>query len=117
MSNDLTNRTLDALAAIQGRAFTYATPDQAERAGAALDLLPELAAELDRLQRFSALVEQFITERAEYITVLENSTEADSDYGRWQGHAESRRQLLAMLPWPADTDDAERISKKARVTR
>lgn len=74
--------------------------------------------ELDRLRRFATIVEGFITERAEYITALENCAPDNSaDYWRWQGHAESRRQLLVMLPWPPDNDDAERISRKARVTR
>lgn len=74
--------------------------------------------ELLRLRRFQAVVESFITERSNYITAIENcAPDNNADYWRWQGHAEARRQLLAELPWPPDTDAAERISKQARVTR
>jgi hypothetical protein len=72
----------------------------------------------DRLQRFVSQVEYFISERGGYITAIENcAPENTTDYWRWQGHAEARRQLLARLPWPPDTDDAERVSRAARVTR
>lgn len=74
--------------------------------------------ELDRLRRFAAQVEGFITERAGYITAIKNCPPTNrTDYWRWQGHAEARRQLLAQLPWAPDTDTAERLSRTAKVTR
>jgi hypothetical protein len=74
--------------------------------------------ELERLCRFSRIVEGFITQRAGYINAIENcAPDNTTDYWRWQGHAEARRQLISMLPWPPDTDDAERISREARVIR
>lgn len=70
-----------------------------------------------RVRRFVAIVEHFITQRAGYITAIENcAPDNTADYWRWQGHAEARRQLLASLPWSPNTDDAERISRNAGVT-
>lgn len=77
----------------------------------------KLVAELERLRRFASQVECFIVERADYTTAIENcSPDNTADYWRWQGHAESRRQLLASLPWPPDDDTAERVRAAARVT-
>ena len=44
-------------------------------------------------QARQAVVDDFIDERADYVTALNNSTESNADYFRWQGHAEARRQL------------------------
>lgn len=38
-------------------------------------------------------VQYFLGQREEYVRVLKQCVEADSDYYRWQGHAEARRQL------------------------
>lgn len=80
-------------------------------------VIEELQREVERLRRFSAVVEGFISDRGEYITALKNcSPDNTADYWRWQGHAESRRQLLASLPWSPDDDTAERVKAAARVT-
>jgi len=43
-------------------------------------------------------VEDFLNERQQYITAIENcSPENTADYWRWQGHAEARRQLAERL--------------------
>ena len=46
-------------------------------------------------------VEHFINERPGYITALKETrgTDDQSDYHRWQGHAEARRQLAQTLGW------------------
>ena len=48
-----------------------------------------------------ATVEAFINERPGYITALKNTrgTDDQSDYHRWQGGAEARRQLANALGW------------------
>lgn len=52
-----------------------------------------------------ATVREFCAERAEYVRVLRQCTDATDDYHRWQGHAEARRQLSERLglptAWPA----------------
>ena len=76
------------------------------------DAIPELLAELSavRAERDEAraqlpTVAEFVAKRAEYITAI-NGCHNDADYWRWQGHAESRRQLAQQLglpvAWPAD---------------
>lgn len=42
------------------------------------------------------IVQEFIRERADYITAIENAGNGP-DYHRWQGHAEARRQLAERL--------------------
>jgi hypothetical protein len=39
------------------------------------------------------VVNYFLDQREEYVRVLRQCVNADSDYHRWQGHAEARRQL------------------------
>lgn len=73
-------------------------------------LLTELAAvraERDEARAQLSTVAEFVAKRAEYITAINNcSPNNRHDYNRWQGHAESRRQLAQQLglpvAWPAD---------------
>ena len=57
----------------------------------------------------NSAVEAFINERPEYITALKNTrgTDDQSDYWRWQGHAESRRQLAQALGWTVPHNPGE----------
>lgn len=57
----------------------------------------------------NSAVEAFINERPGYITALKNTRGADdqSDYWRWQGHAESRRQLAQSLGWTVPHNTSE----------
>lgn len=72
--------------------------------------------ELAQLRAFKTAVEGFVTERAGYITALQNcAPDNTADYWRWQGHAEARRLLCAELPWPPGTD-VEQIKQAARIT-
>jgi hypothetical protein len=53
------------------------------------------------------VVRDFCAERAGFITAINNChPDNDRDYWRWQGHAESRRQLSERLglptAWPAE---------------
>lgn len=64
------------------------------------------------LERQAAAVAEFVAARAEYITAIRNChPDNGHDYDRWQGHAESRRQLAETLglpvAWPAETGGAE----------
>jgi hypothetical protein len=63
---------------------------RAEFIAAAPDLVRDLLATMEK-------VDKFISERDECVTALRNSTDADADYWRWQGHAEARRQLREQL--------------------
>lgn len=57
----------------------------------------------------NSAVEAFINERPGYITTLKNTrgTDDQSDYWRWQGHAESRRQLAQSLGWTVPHNPGE----------
>lgn len=60
----------------------------------AVRLVPESAEH----QRKADMVADFCTERAEYITAINNCHPSNmDDYWRWQGHAEARRQLAERL--------------------
>lgn len=74
--------------------------------------LAALLAELERrderiaeLERQAAVVAEFVAARAEYITAIYGCHDS-ADYSRWQGHAESCRQLAELLglpvAWPAE---------------
>lgn len=90
--------------------------DDVEAFGALVDKVHELEVENRRLQNLTSAwrdqlikVEGFCAKRAEYITAILNCRLNDAaDYHRWQGHAESRRELseLMGLPtaWPASGD-------------
>lgn len=52
-------------------------------------------------------VASFINERPRYVEALKASPEADSDYFRWQGHAEARRQLATFLGWTVPHESGE----------
>lgn len=56
-------------------------------------------AAIDKAATIDPRVESFINARPEYIEALKNTRGSDdqSDYWRWQGHAESRRQLAQSL--------------------
>lgn len=63
-------------------------------------------ARVAELEAQAALVAEFVAARAEYITAIRNCHPDNvNDYQRWQGHAESRRQLAETLglpvAWPA----------------
>jgi hypothetical protein len=47
----------------------------------------------------STAVEAFLRQRPEYVRVLRNSrgSDGDTDFWRWQGHAEARRQLCEQI--------------------
>lgn len=57
----------------------------------------------------NSAVEAFINQRPEYVTVLKNTRSGDdmSDYCRWQGHAEARRQLAQKLGWAVPHNPGE----------
>lgn len=57
----------------------------------------ELLAEVDRLSAQTAVVVSFLAERADFLRAIGASPNADADYWRWQGHAESRRHLSERL--------------------
>lgn len=66
----------------------------------------EMAREIEELRKRLAIVEKFVADRADYITAIRNChPDNQHDYDRWQGHAESRRQLAEQLglpvAWPA----------------
>lgn len=66
-----------------------------------------LLAEVDRLRAELDKVTAFCAQRAEYVTsILNCHPDNKHDYYRWQGHAESRRQLSERLGlpvgWPAE---------------
>lgn len=57
-----------------------------------------LVAEQDEAKRRAATVRDFIAERGQVITAINNChPDNTADYHRWQGHAESRRQLAERL--------------------
>lgn len=67
----------------------------------------EQAARVAELEQQAAVVAKFVAARAEYITSIRNCHPDNAhDYHRWQGHAESRRQLAQTLglpvAWPAE---------------
>ncbi|MFI6862609.1 hypothetical protein ACIBKZ_22400 [Streptomyces sp. NPDC050421] len=69
----------------------------------------DLRARVAELEAQAAKVAAFCAQRAEYVTSLLNCAPDNShDYDRWQGHAESRRQLSQSLGlpvgWPAETE-------------
>lgn len=49
------------------------------------------------MNAFRKAVQHFLDQRDEYVRVLRQTVNADADYHRWQGHAESRRQLSQTL--------------------
>lgn len=57
----------------------------------------------------NSAVESFVNQRPEYVTVLKNTRSGDdmSDYCRWQGHAEARRQLAQKLGWTVPHNPGE----------
>ncbi|GGS41117.1 hypothetical protein F2B00_03225 [Streptomyces parvus] len=66
-------------------------------------------AEIERLRAELDKVAAFAAQRAEYVTsILNCHPDNKHDYYRWQGHAESRRQLSERLglpvAWPAETE-------------
>ncbi|WP_127468618.1 hypothetical protein [Streptomyces sp. B27] len=76
------------------------------------DLAPEVEALHARIAELEAQAEKvaaFAAQRAEYVTsILNCHPDNKHDYYRWQGHAESRRQLSQSLglpvAWPAETE-------------
>lgn len=70
--------------------------------------VPALVGEIEHLRERLAVVEKFAAERAEAITAI-NNCHPDNypDYWRWQGHAESRRQLSERLGLPVAWPEKE----------
>ena len=68
-------------------------------------LSPERLAEVERLNAQMAIVNEFLAERAEFVTTLRQCIDGNADYHRWQGHAEARSVLSERLglpvAWPA----------------
>lgn len=65
-----------------------------------------LLAEVEALRAQMAIVEEFLAERARFVTSINNCHPDNAhDYWRWQGHAEGRRHLSKRLglpvAWPA----------------
>lgn len=61
----------------------------------------EMRKRIAELDAQAAVVAEFVAARAEYITAIENCHPDNArDYERWQGHAESRRQLAQKLGLP-----------------
>ncbi|MFE3678799.1 hypothetical protein [Streptomyces griseus] len=74
-------------------------------------------AEIDRLRAELDKVAAFAAQRAEYVTSILNCHPDNAhDYYRWQGHAESRRQLSERLglpvAWPAETEPTPAPSQR-----
>jgi hypothetical protein len=69
--------------------------------GHAAEDLAVLLAEVERLRALESSIAEFVAARAEFITAIRNCPPGNSaDYHRWQGHAESRRQLGETLGLP-----------------
>jgi len=101
----LTGRERLAHAAALGRWSMHPRPADArkiaDRAGAVLAERNALAEQVEQLTERMAVVEKFVAARAEYITAINNCAPGNfSDYHRWQGHAEGRRQLAQELGLP-----------------
>ncbi|MEV5854726.1 hypothetical protein [Streptomyces anulatus] len=69
----------------------------------------QLRARVAELEAQAKKVTAFAAQRAEYVTSILNCHPDNAhDYYRWQGHAESRRQLSERLglpvAWPAETE-------------
>lgn len=72
----------------------------------------DVEAVIDAHAALEAKVEAFINQRPEYVTALRN-TRGDgdqSDYYRWSGHAEARRQLATTLGVKVPHEPGERTS-------
>lgn len=61
--------------------------------------VPGLAEQVAALTAQMAIVEAFCAERAEIVRSA-RQTHSDSDYDRWNGHAEARRALAERLGLP-----------------
>jgi hypothetical protein len=59
------------------------------------------------------IVNDFINERKNYITAIENcAPENAADYWRWQGHAEARRQLSERLSGRPISTESRSVPKE-----
>ena len=88
---ELTNAEWQAFQAIPDQGYSHRAWVDARIAERVAVAQPEV----------NSAVVAFINERPGYITALKNTrgTDDQSDYWRWQGHAESRRQLAQSLGW------------------
>jgi len=87
--------------------------------------LKALRARVAELEKREAVVAEFVADRAGYITAINNCHPDNAhDYNRWQGHAESRRQLAGQLglpvAWPSGygqdaTPEASRSADRLRA--
>lgn len=68
----------------------------------------------DKAATFDPGVEHFINERPGYISALKNTrgTDDQSDYWRWSGHAEARRQLATVLGYTVPHEPGELTERK-----
>lgn len=62
---------------------------------------------LHEFRQLETAVKDFIDQRPEYVAALKASPEADSDYYRWTGNAEARRQLARRLGWTVPHEPGE----------
>lgn len=91
--------------AITPRGDDYREPLHVWQARAVEFVLPNVS----ELKTQAEKVASFCDQRAEYVTSILNCHPDNAhDYYRWQGHAESRRQLSQSLglpvAWPAETE-------------
>lgn len=89
------------------------TPAVADLMAAAPHLARTVIDQAEEIEQLRSTVAAFINKRTECITALLNSPEANADYWRWQGHAESRRQLAQALGWMAPHNPGETTIQEA----
>lgn len=111
--HDVQRIARDRTAEARGRAADQARlREELASANASLDTAAKALRAKDQriaeLETQAAKVAEFVAARAEYVTAI-RETRNDHDYERWQGHAESRRQLAETLglpvAWPAESGD------------
>lgn len=86
--------------------------------GELLGEIDRLRARVDELEAQAAVVAEFVADRANYIVAIRNChPDNDHDYNRWQGHAESRRQLAEKLGLPVAWPPKNAAESADRLTR
>lgn len=80
-----------------------------EQQAEALDYARAALAAAEKAATIDPCVEHFINERPGYIQALKDTrgTDDQSDYWRWQGHAEARRQLATVLGYTVPHEPGE----------
>lgn len=64
----------------------------------------------------TVVVEKFINERSEFVNALKGTSGQEdlSDYHRWQGHAEARRQLAEDLNLTVPHEPGDRTEPRRK---